>query len=34
MDELTMERYREYLCKRIKILTKIVEGFENYLHMK
>lgn len=33
MEILTIEQYREYLCKRIKILTKIVEGFESSFNL-
>ena len=33
MDGLTMEQYREYLCKRIIILTQIVEGFESSFNL-
>ncbi|MBQ9908062.1 MAG: hypothetical protein IJM46_14975 [Oscillospiraceae bacterium] len=29
MDELTMEQYREYLVKRIKILTEFIEQYED-----
>ena len=29
MDELTMEQYRDYLVKRIKGLTTIIERYEN-----
>ena len=28
METLTIEQYREYLIKRIKILTNLVERFE------